>query len=603
MRARHTHILKPVTRVSMPHRLILVGADIGIDQASRPTDQTIRYVLGRTCITLGVLKKQHTYTFNEWGTDIHWLDAVVSMTSGGQTAWLIVDGLRRWLDAANVWASISDATFDYGGICVLQSSPGILKLRCRRTGGTVVMLDRRNWGVPSRWRRGCADEQVAKLRLWCEWYSHMLAEHDMGSWAMTAAAQGWHSYRRRHMTAQILVHCDDGALVAERAAYYGGRCECRLIGHAGHRWPGVDDHLDQWRSAAAVYHVDVNAMYVHVATNLYVPTRLIGHLRQHEIPIGNVGDRRYGMVAEVTVQCDQPIYPLRMPDARGKVIDTCWPVGKYRTWLCGPELEQAQVRGHVLHWHDAYLYHCEPALRSWCDAMWSMHGRYDRSTYPMERATVKAITLGLFGRFGAHSHQWTQIPDHDARAAWDWWRYYDRQRGTIHERRTIDSVSEQYDGGGEGMQSCPAIAAWINAAGRMYLWRLMELAGQRNVMYYDTDSLWVDGVGWHNLCSAGCHDEVSLGSLKLVAVHRHVEWRGIKSYIADGVVTCAGLPRRDPDDVTPTAVVDESIPMASELARRRPPRPISIRASKAGRTPYRHGVVAADGTVTPHVIW
>src|SRR5208282_3731415 len=55
----------------------------------------------------------------------------------------------------------------------------------------------------------------------------------LGNWQMTGASQAWSHWRHSHYSHKILVHNDQTALSAERAAMHSGRCEAWKWGKYG----------------------------------------------------------------------------------------------------------------------------------------------------------------------------------------------------------------------------------------------------------------------------------------------------------------------------------------------------------------------------------
>ncbi|GAH31491.1 unnamed protein product, partial [marine sediment metagenome] len=80
----------------------------------------------------------------------------------------------------------------------------------------------------------------------------------------------------------------------------------------------------------------------------------------------------------------------------------------------------------------------------------------------------------------------------------------------------------------ECFNSFPAIPAHVSAYARLYLWKLMQQAGEGNYFYCDTDSLIVNEVGLWNLQNQ--IDNVALGSLKVVESANNLTIRGLKDY-------------------------------------------------------------------------
>jgi len=80
----------------------------------------------------------------------------------------------------------------------------------------------------------------------------------------------------------------------------------------------------------------------------------------------------------------------------------------------------------------------------------------------------------------------------------------------------------------EASNSFVAIASFVTAYARCYLWELIEKAGEENVLYMDTDSLFVTKKGYENL--KDYLDNKELGKLKLEDVTEDLTIWGAKLY-------------------------------------------------------------------------
>jgi len=95
-----------------------------------------------------------------------------------------------------------------------------------------------------------------------------------------------------------------------------------------------------------------------------------------------------------------------------------------------------------------------------------------------------------------------------------------------------------YRKGGATTEAFPAVAAHITADVRLYLWEIMNQAGLPNVLYTDTDSVWVNQSGYDKL--EPMIDEMKLGALKVEKQAKRLEVKAKKWYIYDGHITCKG---------------------------------------------------------------
>ena len=115
-------------------------------------------------------------------------------------------------------------------------------------------------------------------------------------------------------------------MALERRAYFGGRSEAFRLGN-------ID--------GGPFYKLDINSMYPSVMVDAPVPLALkavYSYVSKAEL---RAALRSSLVVADVEVQTEDPIYP-RVIDGR-----LCFPVGRFTTSLCTPELRYALNRGHI----------------------------------------------------------------------------------------------------------------------------------------------------------------------------------------------------------------------------------------------------------------
>jgi hypothetical protein len=357
----------------------------------------------------------------------------------------------------------------------------------------------------TEWWPYCKRDVEIMVRLWEEWFP-FLDEHQLGTFRATIGSQAFGGFRHGYMHNRIEIHDDEEAIALERAAYLGGRTEAFYVGRVEGR---------------ELYKLDVNSMYPYVMHTFQYPTRL--KARGTAIPIPQLAKLvdKGGVIAEVTVEIDAPVYPLK---EEGKNV---YPVGELRTTLTTPELLFALKRGWVREVHAFATYATRRLFYWYVTYFYDLKRSYERDGDRLRRQLVKLLLNSLYGKFGQAG-------------------YEDRLIGTCDPERLevqygMDAPSRQrftiYVAGGsmikqvrtgEGYNSFVGIAAHVTAYARMYLWLLIEQAGRHNVYYVDTDSLIVNQAGYDAL--ANRIDPDRLGYLKVEETATSLEIRAPKDY-------------------------------------------------------------------------
>ena len=623
--SRHAHYLSRTYGESLPGQVVCIGIDtrkhddisaIAFGESFVPMVCTVdaigyarwRYENGKRCRELMDVA---TNVDDFW----RWL---LGQLRPGSCTWMFLHDAYADMTALGLWAKIDDGTFDLYGIdpqsgdkpgkrnsrqwrgCVVaENPPTIIVLRRPNSKATLKILDIRNYGF-KREMPGSAVDQCEIVSCFVASWINMLATHKLGSLQHTAGSQAMYSYRHKFMPKRtILVHNDDDALAMERSGYYSGRCEAFIVG----------------APQCPIVHLDVSSMYLSIGANHSFPVRLDRKVEE-EICEGMVKDFCwYRCVADVVIHTREPAYPYRMRCTRcldrmlkaGKewIFPPCnrcrvvWPVGKFRTVLCGPELGLALGSGQVVEIKRAYSYFLAGCLREWCEWAWDERQRIREEGFGEDDDCIKALGISLFGKFGQRSRRWEPVENYPDAAKWDSWFQLDTDTLLPQRYRSIGGMVEKQCTEGEHSQSVPAISAWTTSLGRVRLWELMRIAGLANVMYCDTDSLWTTVQGYENLLAAQEIQPGRLGKLRELGRYDDCEFYGIKHYRAGGRLVMAGLPI-DTSRVSGQTITREEIERLESCleSKRHPTARIRLLHEKYSRK-YLHGRVADDGVVWP----
>lgn len=328
------------------------------------------------------------------------------------------------------------------------------------------------------WERYCRRD-VAVAR---EAFLHLLDwwdANDLGRWQLTSAGLASAAFRHRFLVERsIKVHGVAEARVLEREALFGGR---REIYRKGRLPEGL------WADLDYVSH------YCMTAGSVPVPVEL-GGIHDHVRPdLLDHLDGPIGIIARVEVEVDRPVAPLRDP-RRGIV----YPVGRFVTTLCQPELELVAAHGRILRWIQVAVYQTAPALEGWAEwVLGALDGARPEKD-PLARVLLKDWTRSLIGKFGQRR------PDPEPQPGPDGVVVLPELEVSAHapvpELPWTEGAPPDPLRGEDAPNAVPAITAWVHSAARAWLWRGMEAAGHEALAYCDTDGFLVN-VTRHNLAA------------------------------------------------------------------------------------------------------
>lgn len=485
------------------------------------------------------------------------------------------------------------------GYTVTEDPPTIIVARIPERRATINIVDVRNYSA--KWRPSYdvpstpysedgftpivtakaeierSKSRVNRLHKFACDLTAWLRDNKLGTLKPTFASQGLSIFRHSYLEDRIEIHTDDAALGLERRAYYGGRCECKFIG----------------RKEMRLHQVDINSLYPFCAAGFPLPIKFFGRVKEPTMLDFNDAIGCMAVIADVNIRVDRPVAPWRQHD---KIL---YPIGTFRTTLCGPELLLVRQHGEILKINDMALYYMGRPMAKFFAFMLTQRMRFKNECNDDMASFLKMASNGIIGKLGQRNKRWIRADNDAADEPFScWWQPNPATRQLTIWRSFARRVSYLSDDG-EGYTSIPSLAAYVCSYARGLLWIGMERAGFDNVYYYDTDSLWVNEQGLENLFNAGLVDNVEFGKFKHVDAYSAVEFRGIKHYLADGRLVCAGLPNSGKLSHDWKAEFWESRKVASDLWASKTPFAELVLRKWSSTKPYYHGQVLADGSVVP----
>ena len=366
------------------------------------------------------------------------------------------------------------------------------------------------------WQRCLMDVAIIKtaiLRLMRFW-----KEHDLGEWAYTLSGLSFNAFRHRFYFTPLYPTREKEARKLERDSYYGGRTECWRLGQV----------------EGPIYYIDVVSMYPAVMRDLRVPTKLRAYFQGGTCEmLENALTRGYCVIADVLISTDEPAYPKRH---QGRVI---YPIGRFWTTLATPELWDAYQRGRILAVGRMAVYDSAVVFREFIEFFYSLRDRAKKEGDRITDIQTKLIMNALYGKFGERRRR-TEIHHHPEEYEWDKsthisggqkWDRWALGHFTVYQTTTDEETNHTFT----------AIASHVTSAGRIVLLGAMRLARPHNIVYLDTDALYVTREGYERIRSANMIQN-KLGFYQLKGEYRSMYIYGDKCYLKDGQPTIAGVP-------------------------------------------------------------
>lgn len=480
------------------------------------------------------------------------------------------------------------------GRAILESPPVILSFR--RELATVEFIDTGNWwlhsaakigetvGVPKlpmpslvdsleEWDSYCRnDVEIIRVAM-LKWFD-FLRRYDLGGFARTLAGQAFKAYRHRFMNHQIFVHDNERCAALERDSYHGGRVECFFIG----------------RVSSPVWCYDVNSMYPFIMKENVFPCKKIWYTRRSSISELQTWLSDYAVIARVTLRTERARYPLLL---NGKLV---FPVGIFETALTGPDIKEALREDEIVSITEMGVYEQAPLFRSFVETLYPLRLEAKARGDEVSHYNLKILMNSLYGKFGQSGRVWETVERTDNLTP-EVWDELDLVTGEFTSWRRVGGLLQRKEKEPESYHSFPAIAAYVTAYARALLFGLFERAGFENVLYCDTDSLFVTEEGASRLSHLA--DEEQLGKLKLAKSWPWVQIHGPKDYEAPGSKVLKGVKKsaRWIDESTVRQEQWRKLPGLLRLGHL--DTPVIVEVEKHLSREYTKGTITSSGRVVP----
>ncbi len=294
----------------------------------------------------------------------------------------------------------------------------------------------------------------------------------LGSWSITGPASGFNAMRHRPSPHKVVIDPDELARKIERQAIMGGRREVWRVG----RQPWGDYREIDFRLAHAT-----------VAAHCPLPKRRSVAFDRMGLEDWRLTSDRWAPLAWCLVNAQAPRYPL---EVQGRLF---YPVGRFRTLLCGPEIAEAHRRSELLEVGPGYVYQLGQHMGEW--GRWVLHelGEPQSETPEVARTAIKAWSRQVPGKWAARTGRLIhQGPALEA----GWHLEHGRHHPSGAPVATLDmALTRQVVLQDQDADDCfPAVLAWIQSEVRLRLGRLVDQVGPERMLVCNTDGV---------ICEAG----------------------------------------------------------------------------------------------------
>lgn len=355
-----------------------------------------------------------------------------------------------------------------------------------------------------------------------------IKENDLGCLQLTIASQAFSAFKHKFLKHKVLVHTYDNILSLEQDSYRGGRSEAFKLG-----------------KFYDIYKLDVNSMYPYVMKYQKYPIKpifknLIKNVNLEMLK--NSINNDFFVLANCNINMIEPVIACK----RNKKL--IFPVGKIKQTITSPEikyiLEHPEL-GKIIKINDYIEYESAQIFNDYVDFFYKI--KTDSNNEAI-KTMAKLFLNSCYGKFGQHySSVQTPLKDEkqiqlikDIMKDFKTLEYktpghkYLNLGGIIYDIGKKDELSRD---------SCPIISSAVTSFARITLYDIINSANKKNVIYCDTDSVFVTKEGYKNLIKADKIDSKELGKLKLEETG-NCEIFGAKDYIFNKIVKVKGITKK-----------------------------------------------------------
>ncbi len=401
-----------------------------------------------------------------------------------------------------------------------------------------------------------------------------IEEYDLGCFKYTTPALCFNAYRHKFMKTPIFIHAKDEVSQLERLSYRGGRNEAFFIGKV---------------KEDSIYKVDINSMYPFIMRNNLFPNKFICYEKNPSIKGLKNAIRNFEVVADIDFEITEPAIGI-------KTDKLVFPIGKLSAVLAKPELEYVINEGELNNVRSYAIYEGHNIFKEYVDFFYNLRKKFKEEGNEPFELMVKLYLNSLYGKFGEKHDLIKKIKDLGNGVT----RIEDTinfETGKREIHWLINGILYKKIGVEDGQNTLTAISSYVTSYSRMYLWKLMKMAGRKNIYYCDTDSLFLNERGYENLESV--IDSGELGKLKLEGVYKKLVIHGCKDYELDGEIITKGV-KKNAKWLNEFTIKQQQFLKTKSLLRRDILDGVIIRdVEKHLNRVYDKGLVSSDGSVSP----
>lgn len=408
------------------------------------------------------------------------------------------------------------------------------------------------WTDPAPGLRPRGRTSGERSLMWLRAYQHLAdwwRDIDGGPWGFTRGMLSY-SFLRKHMPAKtVLTHDDKYVAYLEECALFGGRRTQWFYGNIG--------TAKEWESApgnapirselptltGGMTHCDIRSMYPHLLATYQFPIQLlyknVSTNPSHLLELC----QSHGVIATVFLETNDPEYPKR----HGQNI--VYPVGRFKTTLCGMELVRAIANKEVKHVYGSAVYKLGNPFADASNKLLKLRLQAREENQLVWELFIKAISNAMAGKLAQRKQTWVEQPRKAGPIAWGEWIDVDGRTGQSTRYRAIAGMVWQQVQCELSSRPMGAAFCYLTMYGREMMRCLRSYCSPKSVISQDTDGIWLRSPAVDSLPIGLDGSEYLPGDLRITQRSATGLFWSPQHYWYNGIYILSGysMPVVDPD--------------------------------------------------------
>ena len=317
------------------------------------------------------------------------------------------------------------------------------------------------WHKRSRVDVEILDEMMVTILDWWD-------KEQLGRFAVTGAACGWRTLRKKVPAQKILVGRDGERTDFEREAVFGGRREVYGVGIFHDNWMGDFDFSSAYLTTLAAFKM---------------PSRPIPKWTTDDELLFEESPETRDYIARVEITTSVPCAPVRVAK------EVWWPVGTFRTVLTGPEVRYAMTLADDIRVIDWQGYRMTSDLSNWAVWALTLFTKSDAEVPHVVKRVIKNWGRSVPGRFAGRSSRVVSTGP-SLHMGWHMETGHNLDTGRVVEILSIDGVQKTIEKDIDANDVFPAVLAFVEGHTRVALGQMMGSRRPESLLQCNTDGWW-----------------------------------------------------------------------------------------------------------------